>query len=318
MNSRFVLFGAAIAGAVSVPVANANFIAREDFTGSAIDVDFSDGVVGAPSYISGILTVSGGVTQTNLFDPPGPMDIFNYTNNGENGTPIGGVIRLDFATEVSAVGVDVHYNQSPVLFELFDANDTPLKSILASPMDFGKITGYLGLDAGSISVSYALLSVPDLPGEHNLYIDNIVYQALGVDCSGFPCGKNDQKVSLCHVPPRNPENAKTLCISPNAVAAHLENHEGDHCGSCDDRELAFGLTFTDRSKGHFTVSVDIETCASDLNGDGAVNVPDLIELLFCFGQPADLPCDTAYVTGDGTANVLDLIELLLAFGTTCP
>ena len=57
---------------------------------------------------------------------------------------------------------------------------------------------------------------------------------------------------------------------------------------------------------------------ADVNGDGAVNVLDLIELLLCFGQPADPPCDAADIVEDGVVNVLDLIELLLAFGTTLP
>ena len=57
---------------------------------------------------------------------------------------------------------------------------------------------------------------------------------------------------------------------------------------------------------------------SDVNGDGVVNVLDLIELLLCFGQHANPPCDTADINGDGTINVLDLIELLLAFGTSSP
>ena len=54
---------------------------------------------------------------------------------------------------------------------------------------------------------------------------------------------------------------------------------------------------------------------ADVNGDGVVNVLDLIELLLCFGQPANPPCDAADINGDGSVNVLDLIELLLAFGT---
>ncbi len=49
-----------------------------------------------------------------------------------------------------------------------------------------------------------------------------------------------------------------------------------------------------------------------------VNVLDLIDLLLCFGQRANPPCDIADVNGDGSVNVLDLIELLLAFGTACP
>ena len=57
-------------------------------------------------------------------------------------------------------------------------------------------------------------------------------QPLPPDCSDFPCGKKGEKVSLCHVPPGNPGNLHTICISPNAVPAHLANHEGDFCGPC--------------------------------------------------------------------------------------
>ncbi len=35
------------------------------------------------------------------------------------------------------------------------------------------------------------------------------------------CGKNGNKVSVCHVPPGNPSNPQQICISPNAVPAHL-------------------------------------------------------------------------------------------------
>ena len=52
------------------------------------------------------------------------------------------------------------------------------------------------------------------------------------DCSAFPCGNNGNKVLLCHVPPGSPENEHTICISPDAVPAHLANHPGDHCGPC--------------------------------------------------------------------------------------
>ncbi len=60
-------------------------------------------------------------------------------------------------------------------------------------------------------------------------------------------------------------------------------------------------------------------CDADVNGDGVTNVLDLINLLLCFGLPANPPCETGQdVNGDGTVNVLDLIDLLLAFGTACP
>ncbi len=45
---------------------------------------------------------------------------------------------------------------------------------------------------------------------------------------------------------------------------------------------------------------------------------DLIDLLPCFGQPAVPGCESEDLNGDGMVNVLDLIDLLLAFGTACP
>ena len=59
-------------------------------------------------------------------------------------------------------------------------------------------------------------------------------------------------------------------------------------------------------------------CPPDVNGDGVVDVLDLIDLLLCFGQPAVPGCEAEDINQDGVVNVLDLIDLLLAFGTTCP
>jgi hypothetical protein len=57
-------------------------------------------------------------------------------------------------------------------------------------------------------------------------------------CKGTPPGDDDDddssdKVCICHIPPGNPENAHTICISPNAVDAHIRNH-GDYLGECVD------------------------------------------------------------------------------------
>jgi len=64
--------------------------------------------------------------------------------------------------------------------------------------------------------------------------------------------------------------------------------------------------------------LDPPPCPEDINGDGVINVLDLIDLLLCFGQPAVPGCVAEDVNSDGTVNVLDLIDLLLAFGTACP
>ncbi len=71
--------------------------------------------------------------------------------------------------------------------------------------------------------------------------------------------------------------------------------------------------------GESALNVTIEVAIlGDVNGDGAVDVLDLIAMLLCFGQPADPGCEAEDINGDGVVNVLDLIDLLLAFGQPSP
>ncbi len=56
----------------------------------------------------------------------------------------------------------------------------------------------------------------------------------------------------------------------------------------------------------------------DVNGDGSVNVLDLIELLLSFGASCEDVCCLADFDLSGSVDALDLIDLLLVFGTTCP
>ncbi|HRO98663.1 MAG TPA: hypothetical protein PLN54_04455 [Flavobacteriales bacterium] len=44
------------------------------------------------------------------------------------------------------------------------------------------------------------------------------------------CGNNNNKVLVCHIPPGNPANAHTICISENGVPAHLAH--GCVLGAC--------------------------------------------------------------------------------------
>ena len=43
----------------------------------------------------------------------------------------------------------------------------------------------------------------------------------------------EPKVTICHVPPGNPENAQTITIGAAAVDAHMATHGGDSFGECD-------------------------------------------------------------------------------------
>lgn len=55
--------------------------------------------------------------------------------------------------------------------------------------------------------------------------DSVFVNAIDVQC-----GNNGNKVLVCHIPPGNPDNAHTICISENAVAAHLAH--GCMVGPC--------------------------------------------------------------------------------------
>jgi hypothetical protein len=55
--------------------------------------------------------------------------------------------------------------------------------------------------------------------------DTVFVQVIDVRC-----GNNLQKVTVCHIPPGNPSNAHTICISENGVPAHLAH--GCLLGAC--------------------------------------------------------------------------------------
>jgi len=63
--------------------------------------------------------------------------------------------------------------------------------------------------------------------------------AIGILTGGFsfwmtsaPAAKAEEKCTICHVPPGNPNHPQTLTIGCSAVQAHLRNHPGDCLGPC--------------------------------------------------------------------------------------
>jgi len=42
----------------------------------------------------------------------------------------------------------------------------------------------------------------------------------------------EDKCTICHLPPGNPQNAQTLVVGCSAVDAHMRNHPGDCLGPC--------------------------------------------------------------------------------------
>jgi len=76
----------------------------------------------------------------------------------------------------------------------------------------------------------------DNKGNDNKGNDNKGNENKGKDNKGNDNQGNDNnenvKITICHIPPGNPTNKRTLTISTSALQAHI-NH-GDVMGSCDD------------------------------------------------------------------------------------
>lgn len=76
------------------------------------------------------------------------------------------------------------------------------------------------------------------------------------------CGNNLNKVVVCHVPPGNPANEHNICISENAVQAHLDH--GCYVGLCnsvlsveEEEQILFGI-YPNPSNGIFHVTVEVK------------------------------------------------------------
>ncbi len=110
----------------------------------------------------------------------------------------------------------------------------------------------------------------------------------------------DGRVTICHIPPGNPDNARTITISVRALTAHLAH--GDLCGPCEG------------DSGVLLMAGDGEACSADLNVDVVVDASDLAILLGSWGPCEGCPTD---FNGDGVVDAADLAQLLGAWGL-CP
>lgn len=149
-------------------------VIRTDFDPGATEYDFTGAPNAATVITSGNLTVSGGVV-TNGLDWPGMTSPQYY--DGDDSTPI----RLDFSSPVSAIGMNFFANHVDPTLTLYDATNTVLESHTVSvaglPTYDGYPYGFIGIDYDSNDIAYAIIDTP-LNG-NELYIDGIIYQAIG-------------------------------------------------------------------------------------------------------------------------------------------
>jgi hypothetical protein len=86
----------------------------------------------------------------------------------------------------------------------------------------------LAISTVILIVSVSGCSVPDGGAQQNAWI-----RACGLQDDPFITGdvtlhacppEAVNKTTICHIPPGNPSNAHTLCVSNAAVRAHMDNH----------------------------------------------------------------------------------------------
>lgn len=85
-------------------------------------------------------------------------------------------------------------------------------------------------------------------------------QSVTINVVDVRCGKKGNKVLVCKVPPGNPGNAHTICVSPNAVASHLAT--GSYLGNCTNKtewvDANFSV-FPNPSTGVVTLSFELSS-----------------------------------------------------------
>lgn len=68
--------------------------------------------------------------------------------------------------------------------------------------------------------------------DDSMYLTGTEEHAIRTENGQYVC-PSPRKVLVCHIPPGNPENAHTICVSANAVDAH-QSHHADPIGACAD------------------------------------------------------------------------------------
>ena len=119
------------------------------------------------------------------------------------------------------------------------------------------------------------------------------------------------------------------CSGATDGSGSVVDGDSDDDDVCDDDEIAgcqdevacnYNPDATDAAACEFAAdSFDCDgnplSCSEDINGNGTVEVSDVLLLLSDFGCTSD--CTDADVDGDGAVSVADILLLLAAFGEEC-
>lgn len=143
-------------------------------------------------------------------------------------------------------------------------------SINGSPVSTGNVVGntvtYTILEDGE----YTIVITASSPGTVDVVIDVSCEPVDGDDDDDNDGGK----VTICHYPPGNPDNAKTLTVGAPAVPAHLAH--GDTIGACSDE---IESEFVDPEDNLIIIVLDetgIVVVTGDCDEDGCTTLATIV------------------------------------------
>ncbi|KAL7576802.1 hypothetical protein ACA910_013821 [Epithemia clementina (nom. ined.)] len=211
-----------------------NLEIRDDEAGVIVDIGFSFLFYGVERNRVGV--------SSNGYMAFGPqrLTVFSETPIPDVSAPNDMIAVLWNDFDLTSSG-DVYYQlDSPARFTV-QWNEIPEVDVVGSSNTFQAIflmgTNCIELRYGSFDTNDYVIGIEDSAGSQGIDATSEVQNGatcvrlcppLGCD---YPCGKNGDKVKVCHYPPGKQGKPKELCIGRDAVMVHLENHN-DQCGPC--------------------------------------------------------------------------------------
>lgn len=100
-------------------------------------------------------------------------------------------------------------------------------------------------------------------GSMNKSVSNVLVVTVGLVLGSVALAAPVKRVTLCHFPPGNPDNAQVITVGEPAVEAHVANHNDAVCAD-DDSDCCFG------SEDAASVCTNFETDVNNCGGCGVV------------------------------------------------
>ncbi len=262
--------------------------AESDGFGTSVAISGSIAIVGCPGN-----SARGG--NAYLFDITSGKQIAQLlANDGAPGDEFGWSVAISGSTAIVGAYRDDDNGSFSGSAYLFDP--TTGEQLFKLLPDDGAALDFFGL---SVAISGTTAIVGARFDDDNGEWSGSAYLFDAAGCQPDA----DGMVTICHIPPGNPDKAHTIRVSVRAVPAHLAH--GDHCGPCEEDD---GLLM--RSGG----DAGHDPCPADLDDSGDVGPADLAELLGAWGPNLSHPAD---IDGDGEVGPFDLALVLGNWGP-CP